>query len=291
MAPSHAVPGKDFKVPDKSPRTRTRLLLVDDEPGILQTLPRILEQESFEVTAVASVPEALDEIKLRPYGVLISDLNIGEPGDGFLVVSAMRRMQPSCINFILTGYPAFETALQAIRSQVDDYLVKPADVATLINNITQKLARPVPHRPLPRKQIAEILLENIDPIIADTLRSMKENSLLAAIPISDRGRVDHMPKLLKQLSTQLQTHRNRLPEKVSESAAEHGRVRREQGYTAALLVEDLRCVEQVLYSVIQDNLLVLDISNLMPDLKRLNYALDSQLRASLEAYLESKNAA
>ena len=278
-------------MPDKSPRTRTRLLLVDDEPGILQTLPRILEQESFEVTAVASVPEALDEIKLRPYGVLISDLNIGEPGDGFIVVSAMRRMQPSCINFILTGYPAFETALQAIRSQVDDYLVKPADVATLINNIKQKLAQPVQHRPLPRKQIAEILLENIDPIIADTLRSMKENPLLAVIPISDRGRVDHMPKLLKQLSTQLQTHRNRLPEKVSESAAEHGRVRREQGYTAALLVEDLRCVEQVLYSVIQDNLLVLDISNLMPDLKRLNYALDSQLQASLEAYLESKNAA
>src|SRR5256885_5594034 len=51
--------------------------------------------------------------------VLISDLNIGEDGDGFLVVSAMRHVQPGCTNFILTGYPAFETALQAIHNQVE----------------------------------------------------------------------------------------------------------------------------------------------------------------------------
>src|SRR5438270_8318051 len=144
-----------------------RVLFVDDEPGIRQTLPAILEGEGFEVRVAANVSDALHEIRHQPFDVLIADLNIGEPGDGFTVVSAMRRTQPKCVNFILTGYPAFETALQAIRSQVDDYLVKPADVATLINNIKQKLAQPVQHRPLPRKQIAEILLENIDPIIAD----------------------------------------------------------------------------------------------------------------------------
>ena len=67
------------------------------------------------------------------FDVLISDLNIGQPGDGFTVVSAMRRSQPACITLILTGYPGFDTALEAIRSQVDDYLIKPAAIPTLIN--------------------------------------------------------------------------------------------------------------------------------------------------------------
>jgi YesN/AraC family two-component response regulator len=40
----------------------------------------------------------------------------------------MRRTKPDCVNLILTGYPAFETALEAIRNQVDDYIVKPAEI-------------------------------------------------------------------------------------------------------------------------------------------------------------------
>src|SRR3954471_7320796 len=199
MAPSHAVPGKDFKVPDKSPRTRTRLLLVDDEPGILQTLPRILEQESFEVTAVASVPEALDEIKLRPYGVLISDLNIGEPGDGFIVVSAMRRMQPSCINFILTGYPAFETALQAIRSQVDDYLVKPADVATLVQLIKTKLVDHTPTHHIPVKSVSTIISENKQTILNEWLVRMKASPEIAKLRLSKKELLNHTPEIVAEL--------------------------------------------------------------------------------------------
>src|SRR2546428_567626 len=97
-----------------------RILFVDDEPSIRLMLPAILENKGFRVTTAATVPEALAIISAEPFDVLISDLNIGEPADGFTVVSAMRRTQPKCVNFILTGYPAFETALQAIRKHVED---------------------------------------------------------------------------------------------------------------------------------------------------------------------------
>jgi signal transduction histidine kinase len=85
------------------------------------------------------VPEALVEINSYQFDVLITDLNIHEQGDGFLVVSAMRHLQPDCVNLILTGYPALETAVQAIRSQVDDYLMKPSDVDSLVTMINEKL--------------------------------------------------------------------------------------------------------------------------------------------------------
>ena len=87
---------------------RAHILFVDDEPGIRDTLPAILEQHGFQVTVAATVPEALHAITTGKFDVLISDLNIGAAGDGFTVVSAMRRTQPDCVNFILTGYPAFE---------------------------------------------------------------------------------------------------------------------------------------------------------------------------------------
>jgi DNA-binding NtrC family response regulator len=116
------------------------LLFVDDEPSIRVTLPPILQQRGFEVQAAGTVPEALQLIESRKFDILLSDLNIAEPGDGFTVVRAMRKVQPRCVTILLTGYPAFESAVEAIRHEVDDYVVKPADIDSLVNILKQKLS-------------------------------------------------------------------------------------------------------------------------------------------------------
>ena len=143
---------------------RKRVLFVDDEPSLRQTLPAVLKKKSFEVVAVASVAEAITAISQSKFDILISDLNIGEPGDGFTVVSAMRRVQPQCRSFILTGYPDFDSALRAIRNQVDDYLVKPADLDLLVAALEHKIDGPkrTPYGPL--KQPSQ-LLEELQPEI------------------------------------------------------------------------------------------------------------------------------
>ena len=116
-----------------------RLLFVDDEESIRATLPLLLQVRGFDVRVAASVPEALSEIKTRRFDVLLSDLNIGKDGDGFTVVQAMRSAHPHCVTVLLTGYPAFESALQAIHDEVDDYFVKPADLDSLVSTIERKL--------------------------------------------------------------------------------------------------------------------------------------------------------
>ena len=116
-----------------------RILFVDDEPGILITLPEALRQHGFSVTAVGTVNEALDKIASSQFDVLISDLNFDHPADGFIVVSAMRSTQPNCVTLILTGHPGFDSALKALRNQVDDYLIKPADIPALVSLIEFKL--------------------------------------------------------------------------------------------------------------------------------------------------------
>src|SRR6476469_9545528 len=137
--------------------TTVKILFVDDEPAIRLSLPAILKIHGFDVTSAGSVSEAIQEISRQHFDVLISDLNIGNPGDGFTVVSAMRRTQPQCVTLILTGYPGFETALQAIRSQVDDYLVKPTQIERLVETIERKLTERTPHNPPPAMRVREIM--------------------------------------------------------------------------------------------------------------------------------------
>ena len=116
-----------------------RLLFVDDEQGIRATLPLLLKARGFDVRVAANVAEALTEMRTHKFDVLLSDLNIGKDDDGFTVVQAMRKAHPHCINILLTGYPGFESALQALHDEVDDYFVKPADLDSLISTIERKL--------------------------------------------------------------------------------------------------------------------------------------------------------
>jgi DNA-binding NtrC family response regulator len=117
---------------------RKRILLVDDEPSIRLTLPVILRDHGFEVRSASTVAEAIAEINAKHFDALLSDLNINEERDGFRVVSAMRRVQPNCVTIILTGYPGFDSAVQALRHQVDDYVVKPADIEALVSCLREK---------------------------------------------------------------------------------------------------------------------------------------------------------
>src|SRR5436305_9969 len=71
-----------------------RILWVDDDANVLKSVQAVLVSHGFAVSAVGTVPEALELISTQAFDVLLTDLNVGQPGDGFTVVSAMRRVQP-----------------------------------------------------------------------------------------------------------------------------------------------------------------------------------------------------
>ena len=99
--------------------TLKTILFVDDEPSIRLTLPPILEEHGFQIRVADSVASAAKEISSRKFDVLLSDLNIGEPRDGFSVVKAARAANPRCVAILLTGYPAFESEMESVRKEVD----------------------------------------------------------------------------------------------------------------------------------------------------------------------------
>lgn len=273
---------------------RSRLLFVDDEPNIRLTLPEILNMHGFEVTAAGTVPEALAAINSRQFDVLIADLNIGQPGDGFTVVSAMRRTQPQAVTIIMTGFPAFETALQAIRSQVDDYIVKPAPVEQLLGIINDRLDKQSATHQAPFKHVATVLRENSQRIYDRWLLQCKRDPLLGPAPLSDSERSDHVPGMVSELANMLEIDSHQMSDVGDSAAVQHGRDRYEQGFSAAMLVRETSMLRHVVYSLVQENLLAIDISSVISEMTDISDSLDQQLSSTLEAYLEmekSENAA
>lgn len=267
-----------------------RLLFVDDEPGIRATLPAILGMHGFEVTIASSVPQALDLISKQDFQVLLSDLNIGEPGDGFTVVSAMRRVQPQAVTIIITGFPAFETALEAIRSQVDDYIVKPTDAKHLVATIQQKLTETKrrPHRPLPLKRVCDLIEDHRDAIISEWLEAAERVPEIAAIPLSEQERADHLPQVLDELVRMLRSGEGAAASrKALKGAAKHGTTRRSQRYTIPMLLEEARILRRTLWAVIQRNLLAVEISSLISDLMTAEDNLDLQITESVRSFLQA----
>jgi len=268
--------------------TKTRVLFVDDEAAIRMTLPVILEQQGFEVVIAASVAEALEIMNHQKFDVLLTDLNIGAPADGFILVSAMRRIQPTAATFILTGYPDFQTALEAIRKQVDDYFTKPADIPALVSTLKEKVRRPRELCQAPCKRLSSVILENSDAIIERWLKEIGADPRLTSIRISKEDRVDRFPLLLNDLANALDAGQTQASAVSLNTAAVHGADRAQQGYTVPLLVAETRILNRVIAEVFQENILIMDLSRLIPEALKIGEYLHAFLEESIRAFQAAK---
>lgn len=262
-----------------------RLLFVDDEPAIRATLPIILRQHGFEVSVAGTVAEALFLITSESFDVLLSDLNIGNPGDGLTVVSAMRRTQPEAVTMILTGYPAFETALEAIRQQVDDYLVKPASIPTLISAIESKLAMPPRARQLPPpKRVAMLLQQNLPRVEELWIEAAEGHEGLSRLPLTREQKREALQAILQEVVRAAQSYSGESkPEHEARPVPES---RNFEGYTATLLLAEFCLLRRALAQVVQENLLAVNLSYVVPDLAKVNESLDQQAQAALAVLLD-----
>lgn len=269
---------------------RPKLLFVDDDEAIRQTLTVILSTNGFDVTTVATVSEALAEISRQPFEILLSDLNIGQPGDGFTVVSAMRRTQPHARTYILTGYPDFDSALEAIRRQVDDYLVKPANIPTLLKTLSTKpTGSRVPDSP--GKRASTIIREKRDAIIEKCAEETERDPELKQIHLPRAARIDHLPALLRQLANRLDKNADINDKQEMESASAHGKMRRRQGYSIPLIIAETRILYCVIADTVQSNLAEMDISFIIPDLILISDNLLAMQAESLRSFLSVERAA
>jgi len=238
------------------------------------------------VSTASTVPEALKLITGETYDVLIADLNIGQPGDGFTVTSAMRRVQPNVLTIILTGYPAFQAALRAIHNQVDDFLIKGTDASQVVKAIRESLARDRKRNVIFTERLPQFIARNKQDIVEAWYQAVDKDPEIKQIKLERLERIDHLPQVLDEL---VRPPGNQGPSGLQasqDSAAKHGEVRQKQGYSLSMLLEETRLLHHVIAQCTQQHLQSIDISNLIPDLIEMDDRLHQSLKHSLETFLK-----
>ena len=261
-----------------------RLLLVDDDENLREILVMTLENGGFEVKAAVNVTEALKLINSEPFDVLLSDLHMPNPGDGLTVVSAMRHMNPKATTFIFSAFPEMDKAAAAILAQTDEILLKPEAMANLVPLIQKRLEKgPLPPRSV--ESVATILEQGAQATIKDWLLRVQGDRRILAVKMDDAKRSEHLPQLFRDLIFRLN---NPLPlgshALISQAAAEHGLLRRKQGYTAAMLVEESRMLQVSIFQTLQNNLARVNFSSLLVSVMAIADEVDSQLAQAMTSY-------
>jgi DNA-binding response OmpR family regulator len=264
---------------------KPRILLVDDDESIRVTLVAVLSRNNFDVTPAASVTEALHHISTSKFDGLLSDLHMPNPGDGLTVVSAMRHSNPDAVTMLLSSFPAMDAAAQAIILHVDEILIKPMKVEALVASIRRRLATGPPAIRVV-ESVAAILQRATQTTIDDWYSRIETDPQIMAIKISRAQRCAHLPQLFRDLHQRLLAAKSLGTRELRSPSAEyHGAMRRRQGYTAAMMVEESRELQVSIFQTLQNNLDSIDFSILLISVMTIADEVDSQLSQAMKCYI------
>ena len=107
------------------------VLVVDDEPIVLQLFSRLLSEKGLRTRTASSAEEALELLRQGGIACVLADKNM--PGmDGIEMLRRVREAQPHCAFIVMTGYASTESAIEALRLGAVDYLQKPFEDLGLV---------------------------------------------------------------------------------------------------------------------------------------------------------------
>lgn len=102
-----------------------KILIVDDEPGVLQTLSRILRREDYEIYVVSSGEEAIKALEETVFDLILSDMAMERPFSGIELLKTLRITDSITPFIVLTGVGTIENAVEAIQNGAFHYITKP----------------------------------------------------------------------------------------------------------------------------------------------------------------------
>jgi CheY-like chemotaxis protein len=223
------------------------------------------------------------------FKLLIMDLHMPNPGDGFTVVSAMRHSQPNALTMLVSGYPDLQSAMAAILLEADEIVVKPFEIGRFIDLVREKVVHRKPTKRVGKESGGAILLRCSTGIVETWLTRTKQSSELNRISLSDEERTGHLPKLVEDLAFRLSKPwaTDKDSDAVfSAAAVAHGKLRYLQGYTPAMLVHESRILQVTIFGTLQINLESLDFSLVLPDVMTIADEVDAQLTQSMDSYMK-----
>lgn len=142
-----------------------KILVLDDEQIVLDSVTRILEEENFEVKTCRKGQEAVEMLKEGGFDILITDLKM--PGmDGLQAMEAMTEVDPDLSMIMFTAYSTVDSAVKAMKLGAVDYIRKPFTPDQLVDLVKKVMEQ---RKTLFEKRYREDTFEEIKTAIASTL--------------------------------------------------------------------------------------------------------------------------
>ncbi|MDE3059004.1 MAG: sigma-54-dependent Fis family transcriptional regulator [Bacteroidota bacterium] len=115
-----------------------RILIVDDEELIRESLSYVLQKEGYEIDEAENGKQAFDKVTRAPYDIVITDIEMPEMR-GTELLEKIAQRSPQTFVIIITAYASIETAVDALRKGAYDYILKPIEFDDLIFRIKKLL--------------------------------------------------------------------------------------------------------------------------------------------------------
>src|SRR6202051_841648 len=133
------------------------------------------------------------------------------------------------------------------------------------------------------ESVADIFTRELEHVIRDWLVRVEQEPDLTCIRLNFEERTGHLPHLLHDVIARLRLEvGTKAP--ISKWAAEHGDLRRKQGYTAAMTVEESRLLQVTIFSTLHKNVKNLEFAALLPDVVTMADEVDAQLKQQMHSF-------
>lgn len=118
----------------------SRILVIDDDENIRDTLMLALESEGFIVDSADNGKEAIKKSFENFYNAAIVDWRLPDI-EGTKLLGELKETTPKMVKIMLTGFPSRENAIEAVNNSADAFLVKPVDLECLFSKINELLKK------------------------------------------------------------------------------------------------------------------------------------------------------
>jgi len=177
-----------------------RILIIDDERSIRETLSRFLQTEGHEVESAGSADDALALLENGQFDVLVTDIFL--PGkSGVELLQSVTGVAPHVKVIMMTGEPTVETAAEAVRARATDYLVKPVRKNAIVRSVNHAVKLKVLEDEKRRLEEANRLhQENLEHLVAQRTDDLRKRSRQLADTLEELKRAQEQIVQQERLS-------------------------------------------------------------------------------------------
>ena len=119
---------------------KPRILIVEDDENIRETIKNILEQSGYDIDVAKTGQEAERKTQTKFYNLALLDIKLPDM-EGTKLLAKVHDTTPKMVKIMLTGYPSLENAMEALNQGADAYVTKPVKPAKLLALIEEKLEK------------------------------------------------------------------------------------------------------------------------------------------------------